>query len=73
MTQCKGDWKAIVARKRNIQDQAIKDFLQTYNDGAGESICDLDHAELRDAIARGDFKAETVIVAYIHRYEGSFH
>lgn len=77
MTPCKGAWEAIAARKRDIQGQAIQDFLQSHSAGVETDqqgpICDLDYIELRYALARGDLKAETVIVAYIHRYGCSLH
>lgn len=69
----KGDWKDIVARKRQDQAQAIATFLQrqrgpkSFSDGIDIEICSLEHKELFEALATGNLTAESVTLAYINR------
>lgn len=67
-----GNWEDIAARKHRIQEQAIDDFLKKFNDVGKPvnvvDICDLGYDDLRELLVTGSVQAETVIIAYIRRY-----
>lgn len=67
-----GGWKEIAARKHEIQHESIERFLQKFpsvENPDGFDICDLEYAELRELLTRGNIKAEAVTIAYIHKYD----